>query len=54
MAQVRHPNLVRFIAAVLDEAAERLQAPPMIVTELLDTNLRLAYQQGRLQTTGCM
>jgi len=54
MAQVRHPNLVQFIAAVLDEAAEQLQAPPMIITELLDTNLRLAYQQGRLQTTDCV
>ena len=54
MAQVRHPNLVRFIAAVLDEAAERLQALPMIITELLDTNLRLAYQQGRLQTRDCV
>ena len=54
MAQVCHPNLVRFIAAVLDEAAERLQAPPMIITELLDTNLRLAYQQGQLQTTDCV
>ena len=53
MAQVRHPNLVRFIAAVFDEA-EQLQAPPMIITELLDTNLRLAYQQGRLQTRDCV
>ena len=54
MAHVRHPNLVRFIAAVLDEAAEQLRAPPLIVTELLDTNLRQAYQQGRLQTTDCV
>ena len=54
MAQVHHPNLVRFITAVLDEAAEHLEAPPLIVAELLDTNLRLAYQQGRLQTTDCV
>ena len=54
MAQVRHPNLVQFIAAVLDEAAEQLQAPPMIITELLDTNLRLTYEQGRLQTRDCV
>ena len=54
MAQVCHPNLVQFIAAVLDEAAEQLQTPPMIITELLDTNLRLAYQQERLQTTDCV
>ena len=48
MAQVRHPNLVRFIAAVLDEAAERLQLPPMIITELLDINLRKAYKDKRI------
>lgn len=39
MSQIRHPNLVLFIAAVLDE-----QTGPMIVTELLDTSLRAAYQ----------
>lgn len=54
MAHVRHPNLVRFIAAVLDEAVEQLRAPPLIITELLDTNLRQAYEQGRLQTTDCV
>ena len=53
MSQVRHPNLVRFIAAVLDEAAEQLQASPMIITELLDTNLRIAYQEGQLQEAHC-
>ena len=53
MSQVRHPNLVRFIAAVLDEAAEQLQASPMIITELLDTNLRIAYQGGRFQEAHC-
>ena len=51
MAQVRHPNLVCFIAAVFDEAAEQLQESPMIITELLDTNLRSAYQEGRVQRT---
>ena len=51
MAQVRHPNLVRFIAAVFDEAAEQLRESPMIITELLDTNLRSAYQEGRVQRT---
>ncbi len=49
MAQVRHPNLLLFIAAVFDEQADRLQEPPLIVTELLDTNLRLAYEQGKLK-----
>ena len=39
MALVRHPNLVLFIAAVLDNP-ER----PLIVTELLDTDLRSAYE----------
>ena len=38
MAHVRHPNLVLFIAAVIDDG------PPMIVTEVLDTNLRRAYE----------
>ena len=51
MAQVRHPNLVCFIAAVFDEAAEQLRESPMIITELLDTNLRSAYQEGRVQRT---
>ena len=39
MAQIRHPNLVLFIAAVLSE-----ETGPMIVTELLDISLREAYQ----------
>jgi len=43
MAQVRHPNLVLFIAAVLDE-----QTGPMIITEILDTNLRTAYKENHL------
>ena len=46
MAQVRHPNLLHFIAAVFDDQMPRL--PPLIVMELLDTNLRTAYQNGRL------
>ena len=48
LSQVRHPNLVQFIGAVFDEQAERLQAPPLIITELLDTNLRRAYERRRL------
>ena len=43
MAQVRHPNLVLFIAAVLDD-----RTGPMIITELLDTSLRTAYKENRL------
>ena len=43
MAQVRHPNLVLFIAAVLDD-----RTGPMIITEILDTSLRTAYKENRL------
>ena len=43
MAQVRHPNLMLFIAAVLDD-----RTGPMIITELLDTSLRTAYEDKRL------
>ena len=48
LSQIRHPNLVQFIGAVFDEQAERLRAPPLIITELLDTNLRSAYERNRL------
>jgi len=44
LAQVRHPNLLRFIAAVLDD-----ETPPLIITELLDMNLRTAYENGHIQ-----
>ena len=50
MIQVQHPNLVRIIAAVFDDAANRLRRPPMIITELLDINLRQCYLQNRLQS----
>ena len=46
MAQVRHPNLLRFIASVFDDKVPQL--PPLIITELLDMNLRTAYQKGKL------
>ena len=45
MAEVRHPNLLRFIAAVFDD-----QTPPLIITELLNMNLRTAYENGHLQS----
>ena len=45
LAQVRHPNLVQFIGVVFDEAALTLQASPMIITELLEMNLRTAYER---------
>jgi len=43
MAQVCHLNLVLFIAAVLDDRTD-----PMIITEILDTSLRTAYEDNRL------
>ena len=43
MSQVHHPNLVLFIAAVLDD-----QGGPLIITELLDTTLRKAYEDNLL------
>ena len=46
MTQVRHPNLLRIIAAVFDNQVSNL--PPLIVTELLDMNLRAAYENNRL------
>ena len=45
MSQVHHPNLVQFIAAVLDD-----QGGPMIVTELMDTTLRKAYEGNLLKS----
>ena len=44
LAQVRHPNLLLFVTAVVDD-----QGGPMIITELLDTTLRKAYQSGLLE-----
>ena len=43
MSHVHHPNLVLFIAAVLDDPRG-----PMIITELLDTTLRKAYEDNLL------
>ena len=51
MTQVRHPNLVRIVAAIFDEASRTLRAPPMIITELLDLNLCECYQRGMLKET---
>ena len=44
MAQVRHPNLVLLIAAVMDT-----KNSPLIITELLETSLRKAYEEKLLQ-----
>ena len=48
MAKVRHPNLLLFIAAVLDSPSNT----PIIITELMDTNLRQAYHNRRLTNNG--
>ena len=45
MAKLRHPNLVLFMAAVLDD----LNDPPiMIVTEILETTLRKIVEKNRV------
>ena len=48
MATIQHPNLVRFIAAVFDERVEQLRDTPLLVLELLHTNLRDAYKDYNL------
>ena len=45
MVKVRHPNLLLFMAAVLD-------SPSIIITELMDTNLRQAYHNAQLTNNG--
>ena len=45
MAKVRHPNLLLFIAAVQNTPS---RIDPIFITELLDTDLRNAYQDRRL------
>ncbi len=40
MARVYHPNIVTFIGAIFDD-----NPVPMIITELMDMNLRSAYER---------
>ena len=49
MSQLRHPNLVHFVGAVVDDEARRLQGPPLLLTELLDTNLRREYMRCKTE-----
>ena len=49
LSQVRHPNLVQFIGAVFDQPSGASRAIPLIIIELLDTNLRSAYEEGQLR-----
>ncbi|XP_019857164.1 PREDICTED: probable serine/threonine-protein kinase drkA isoform X1 [Amphimedon queenslandica] len=44
MSQLRHPNLLQFIGAILDHPS----GCPMIVTEVMDTSLREAYERREL------
>ena len=48
LALIRHPNLLQFIAGTFDEQGNHRRNPPYIITELLDTSLRTAYQQKEL------
>ena len=44
MAELRHPNLLQFIGAVLDHPSGN----PMIITEIMDISLRGAYEKKQL------
>lgn len=48
LALIRHPNLVQFIAVVFNEQEDVRRSAPYIITELLDTSLRLAYENNEV------
>ena len=48
LAEVRHPNLVQFIGAIFNDQNRENRSPPLIITELLDMNLRQAYERNQL------
>ena len=48
LALVRHPNILQFIAAVFDDNGDHRRNPPYIITELLDSSLRSAYETQAL------
>ena len=48
LALIRHPNLLQFISAAFDERGNHRRNPPYIITELLDTSLRAAYEEKQL------
>ena len=50
MSRVKHPNVVRFVAAVWDSAVERKVDTPIIISELMDMNLRDAYKAVNLRS----
>ena len=49
LSQIRHSNLVQFIGAVFDQPSGAPRAIPLIIIELLDTNLRSAYEKEQLR-----
>ena len=49
MAHIQHPNLVRLIAAVVDEKVEQCTDTPLLILELLSINLRDAYREKDLK-----
>lgn len=48
LARIRHPNLVQLIGVVFEDGDNYFDNPPCIITELLETNLRKAYQQKQV------
>ena len=48
MAHIQHPNLVRFIGAVVDKHVDDRRNVPIVVLELLDMDLRAAYTKVSL------
>ena len=52
MVSIQHPNLVRFIAAVFDDEDKEQPESPLyiLVLEMLQTDLRKAYQNGDVET----
>ena len=50
MASVQHPNLVRFIAAVIDDKVDRGKETPLLIVEMMDVDLRHAYKTSDLGT----
>ncbi|XP_019853548.1 PREDICTED: uncharacterized protein LOC109582922 [Amphimedon queenslandica] len=44
LSQLRHPNIVQFIGAIFDHP----DGDPLIITELMDTSLREAYEGKKL------
>ena len=54
LAHIHHPNLVRFIGAVLDHDVETRSDVPIIVLELLEMNLHAAYEKKYISQAATM